>query len=115
MRVYRRKDFLGLPSGTLYCKGKPWFFEDLHVKGDTWVNDFTCLGLQWVSAADSGDAASKLDEMLENGASYPMEDSYGRDGCFDDEDLFLVYEASDLIDLREIINKALVIATLPTK
>lgn len=102
-----------LPEGTLFCKGKPWGFENLHVKGETLTNDFYARSLQWVSANDSGEAMDRLEEMKEHGASYPIEDAEGRDGCFDNEDLFLVYEASDLADLKDVVTKAFVIATLP--
>jgi hypothetical protein len=111
MRIFTRAEFMELPEGVIFAKGKPWFFEDLCVKGETIVHegkaiDFFARGLQWVSAFDSGEATRRLDDMLENGASYPLEDAEGRDGCFDKDDLFLVYEAADLKDMADMFTAA---------
>lgn len=114
MRIYRRKDFIALPAGTLFCKGKPWYFENLQVKGDTWRfsgggTEFGNRQLQWIAAHDSGDAGDRLDAMLETGASFPLEDAYGRDGCFDEDDLFLVYEKADLEEMAAVIRQAIAV------
>lgn len=115
MRIYRRADFLSLPAGTIFCKGKPWYFGSLHVKGDSLENDFCARDLCWINSdsgdgeRDSGTDFGALDEMLEEGTSYPIEDCEGRDGCFNDDDLFLVYEADDLRALMRDIENALTI------
>jgi hypothetical protein len=117
MKLYRRDAFMELPAGTLYCKGKPWYFESLHVKAQTLRSvekddpfDWVCLSLDSVEANDSEQFDARLTDMLENGASYPMADAYGRDGCFDKDDLFLVYEVEDLKRLHEIICNAVKVA-----
>ena len=110
MRVYRRAEFLKLPTGVLFCRGKPWAWEELSVKGETLTNDFGELGLQWIEADSSGDASEMLDRMLEQGISAPLQTSYGRDGRFDDKDLFLVYERDDLWQLAEAIDTAIGVA-----
>lgn len=101
MRIYSRQDFMTLPEGVIFAKGKPWFFGTLSVKGDTIFMegraiDFGVRDLVNIESHDSGEWSDRLEEMLENKASYPMNDSYGRDGCFDDEDVFLVYETQDI-------------------
>ena len=109
MRIYDRDGFMSLPAGTIFCKGKPWFFEEFSVKGDTLNDtqgspiDWTYLGLQWIESESSEDADRKLEDMKSNGASYPMQESYGRDGCFDSKDIFLVYEQADLQKIKEMI------------
>ena len=107
MRVVSRADFLKLPPGTIYAKGKPWYFENISIKADSLPNDFVCLGLAWVDAHDSGEASYRLEEMLKAGASYPLDKVYGRDGCFDDDDIFLVYERDDLAWIRDQIDAAM--------
>lgn len=108
MKIYRRAAFLALPAGTIYAKGKPWCFEDLSVKGETWMNDFLTMGLVWIESGGSTETVDRLEEMIDSGASYPMEtDGFGRDGCFDNDDLFLVYEKADLEALRGFIDRAL--------
>jgi len=109
MKVYNRKDFMALPEGVIFCKGKPWYWETLCVKGDTLTSDFLDTCLQSIEAHDSGEQCNRYDRMLELGESYPMNDSCGRDGCFDDEDLFLVYEPDDLMQLITIFSHAMVI------
>ncbi len=112
MRVYNRKDFLALPAGTLYCAGVEWAFNELGVKGDTWPpNDFIKLGLQWVEAQGSTEATDRLDAMLKTGASFPLQQSYGRDGGFDQDEVYLVYEPADLDALIAICNIAKVCTT----
>lgn len=114
MRIYNRDEFLKLPAGTIFAKGKPQYFESLSVKADSMPNDFIYRQLVWFeSHGDTGDEfdlGRRFNAMVENGASFRMEQSYGRDGCFDDEDLFLVYESADLLELREIIDAALALA-----
>lgn len=107
MRVYNRDDFLKLPAGTLYAKGVQWAFDGLMVKADTWGDDWVCLNVQDIEAFDSGENCARLDEMLEAGASYPMNDAYGRDGYFDKDAVFLVYERDDLLKLQNLISAAL--------
>ena len=112
MKIYRRDEFLKLPSGTIYCKGKPWYWEQISVKAESLPNDFIEMQLNTIESHDSGDLDKKYTEMLECGASYPLtDDYYGRDGCFDDEDLFLVYEVSDLVTLKAIIDSGIKTAT----
>lgn len=115
MRVFNRVEFLRLPAGVVYVKGEPWAFESMAIKGDTIrhgsgddVGDFGCLYFAMgVEAGDSGEEMNRLDEMLENGASYPMNESYGRDGCFDSKECFLVFEPADLQKLIGMFNEAI--------
>lgn len=113
MKIYRRAAFLELPAGVIYAKGKPWHFNDLAQKHETILDDngtamdFTYVDLVAIKMGhDSGEYFARLDRMLEAGESYPMEDDLSRDGCFDDEDLFLVYEAADLQRLTAIVGSA---------
>lgn len=117
MKIYRRDEFMKLPAGTIFCKcSRPWAFEDLCVKGDTWQNtagenyEWIFTSIRDIDARDSGDACDRFDEMLEKGVSYPMHDTYGRDGCFDPNDVFLVYEVEDLKRLHAMICTAVTVA-----
>lgn len=110
MRIYRRAEFLKLPPGTLFCRGRPWAWEEFSVKGESLTNDFCELGLQWIEAESSGDASETLDRMLEEGISAPLQTSGGRDGRFNDADLFLVYELDDLRQLAYHIDAAIGVA-----
>lgn len=111
MRIVSRAEFMKLPAGTLFAKGKPMYFGSLCVKGDSLESDWIDRQLVWFeehgSTGDEFDQGHRWDEMVENGASFPMHTGYGRDGCFDNEDLFLIYERDDLLELRSVIDAAL--------
>lgn len=107
MKIYKHAEFLKLPEGTLFRKGKPSYFNNLQVKADSLPNDFICMAIGDFEAFDSEDFGNKFEQML-NGESIPMtDDSYGRDGCFDDDDIFLVFEIDDLHKLKSIVEEAI--------
>jgi hypothetical protein len=108
MRCVDRKTFLSLPAGTIYCKGKQWFFEGLCIKGDS-IGDIDWYEHDpaWVDADDSGEAFDRLEKMLTAGASFPMQDSECRDALFDKEAIFLIFERDDLQKLRGYVDTAL--------
>ncbi|MES2625892.1 MAG: hypothetical protein V4628_11490 [Pseudomonadota bacterium] len=98
MKIYRRPGFLKLPDGILFCIGKPWHWQEPQIKTRTHAtNDFDTLALSDIEWNGSEDLLNKQEEMLETGKSYPIDlDSSMRDGCFDNEQIFLVYEADDI-------------------
>lgn len=99
-----------LPEGTLYCKGKPWHWGELTVKGDSILSsqgDFWMQSLNTIDSFDCGEWVERQETMLKTGCSYPLDTSIQRDGCFDQDDLFLVYELKDLRLLRYLIDKAI--------
>jgi hypothetical protein len=110
MKIYRRNEFLELPDGTIYSKGgfTSMDFNNLYVKAQTLPsNDWVYLNLCDIDSDDFDDFVKKYDNMIENKASYPMNDSYARDGCFNDNDHFLVFEKEDLFKLIDIINSSI--------
>lgn len=110
MKIYRLNEFLKLPEGTVFCRGKEWVFGSPSIKGESLDNgtgDFWARSLDWIDANSSGEAFDRLDEMLEKGASYPLVTCESRDGMLDKEALFLVYEKADLESLIKDLQKAL--------
>lgn len=107
MRVVDRKTFLRLPAGTIYCKGHPWVFGSICVKADSLANDWIYLDPAGPSAHDSGEASDLLEQSLATGSSFACEDAMGRDGCFNEEDVFLIFERADLESLRSYIDRAI--------
>lgn len=110
MRVYNRKEFLALAAGTIYAVGVQWSFEGFCIKGETVGNDWWYLDPAWVDGRDDMECLDRLDEMLETGASYPMQDSEARNGIYDPEEIFLVLERLDVMVLREKLDLALSIS-----
>lgn len=113
MKVITRDKFLDYPEGTIFAKGKEWYFDNLCIKGVTfpadedYCGDFLYLDTSWPDAWDSGKAIDLLAEAIETGKSFECEKGYSRDGMFDLEDLFLVYEKDDLEFLKEQIENAI--------
>lgn len=107
MRVVNLEKFRELPSGTIYARGEQWYFDSLHVKGETFAHDFACLDPCWVAALNSYEVFEIFEEMLQTGASYPMDEDFGRDGLFEPDNLFLVFERADLRKLRAMIDFAI--------
>lgn len=104
MKIVDRKTFLALPDETLFSKYEPCLFGDLTIKGETvGANDFLTQQIcDSVRCRDSEEFDSILDNAQETGSSFEM-DFYcnGRDGLFDDDQLFAVWEPADIIDLIE--------------
>lgn len=119
MKIVNRLEFMKLPSGTLYKKfTTPFAFEDLAVKFDSLsfhedgTGDFVRMGLAEVEWDETSQMFDRLDEMMEQGASYPLDlDCAGRDGCFEPDAMFLVFEREDVIKLRDFLTELL--ATSP--
>ena len=98
MRVYNKKDFLDLPEGTIFCMGVKWAFDNLSIKGESWKesSDFFYTDLCWIESEGSHEHFDFLEDSLKNGISYGINKSTSRDGMFDDNDVFLVFEKEDL-------------------
>lgn len=115
MKVLNRKDFLAMPEGTFYCKGKPWYFDGFYIKGRSLYNpnnlddwgDWIYLNPCWAEGKDSGECFDTLERSLQTGESFNCDKASGRDGCFDLEEIFLVFEKKDLLFLQTLIKQGL--------
>lgn len=110
MKLLRRDEFLALPPGTMFCTGGQWWFGGVEIKGET-VLDKGCwsLSLDGIDFNDSGEMIDRYEDMLKSGASYPLDASYTRD-VFDEDALFLVFEADDLDALIKFAESAKALA-----
>lgn len=106
MRIVNRKEFLQLPSGILYCKYKHTSAYNICIKYDSWKNDWLYqeLSTLWSpNENDSSELYNKLDKA-ESDSSYSFKqdlDGSQRDGSFDEDQMFLIYEKEDIIKLIE--------------
>lgn len=107
MRIVDRKIFLSLPEGTLYAKYEsPWNFGALSIKGATWTNDWWYTDiLNWPNGCDSSN------DLFDNIEAYEKEwrfelDSQSRDGLYENNQLFAVYDEKDILQLLEKIQNA---------
>jgi len=114
MRIYNRKDFLDLPEGTVYIKGmETTFHENIQIKKETIRDDqgkpidWFYIDLAMFEADDPHEYICNFEAMQHDQASIPMEAVKARDGCFEESDLFLVYEKSDLEVLIKLLGESL--------
>lgn len=108
MKIINRKEFLAMPSGTVYAKFTPAdFFGDMCVKHDTWTNDWIYQTLNdFDNWHNSAERYIRIDDMVGNGVSYPLlYDSSSRDGFFDEDQLFAIWEKEDIVKLVNLLNK----------
>ncbi len=103
MKIYNRKDFLNLPLGIIFCKGIKWCFDSLCMKGDSCGNDFYYVDQCCIDANNGGELVDRLEDSLINGTSYIINHNSARDGLFNEEDIFLVYEKEDLEFLINVL------------
>lgn len=101
MRIVTRKEFLMMPSGTLFMKYEPQIFGELKIKEESYENDFNYVSLDNIKTISDVDESRILSEMeSDSSLSYGV-DFYtaSRDGLFEEDQLFAVYEQDDLLAL----------------
>ena len=105
MKIVNRREFLLLPPNTVFAKYEPCFFGDISIKGDSLVsNDF--WSTDDIGSAIRCESTEELMELLDlserKGESLKMDfECEGRDGLFEDEQLFAVWEDDDVLALIE--------------
>lgn len=111
MNIVSLKEFRSLPEGTVYMKFNPHVFEELCIKGETWEHDFVMTYItQEIDAKDSGECGAILETAMQDSQySIKMDfDCYGRDGLFEEKQLFAVYEKQDVEGLINALQGCLV-------
>lgn len=97
MKIMNLEQFRALPSATLYCKLDGDCLGPLGTKGDTWEVDFLCaevcgLDHEIIEAKDAAEHEGKL-----VGHEFRLNhEFYGRDGLFDRDQLFAVFDGVDI-------------------
>ena len=104
MKIVDRKTFLQLDKETLYSKYEPCYFSDLTIKCiSNMSDDFVTQGITNAIECDNGQEHIEiLSNSEKNGTSFTMDfDCPGRDGCFDEDQLFAIWEKEDIEKLIE--------------
>ncbi len=121
MKLLTRAQFLELPEGVFYAKNPQegcdgtasvsMIFGDLEIKHETY-RDSNGRAIDWRSQSlnmydnhGDSDIYERLVE-LRSGGSVPLCDYTTRDGLFDEDDMFLVYERADLEALAKLVEAA---------
>lgn len=116
MRLVNRDVFLSMEPGTIYSyclykEDEDFDFNGINVKHETIGNNDWCYtNPQEIRLFYGEDFYNKLKEMLVKGISCPMGNGGQRDGLFDANAVFLIFEKEDLLLLRKWIDEAIEIA-----
>jgi len=102
MKIVNKNEFLLMPENTLFAKYYPCVIGSLQIKGESIANDFY---VQYISdsidANDTSDFIDKL-ESAEKGETIMLDlNIQSRDGLFDDNQLFVVYDNQDVTQIIE--------------
>lgn len=108
MKIVDRETFLKLPEGTVYSEFNPCVFGELCIKGESIGSEENGFG-SWcyqpiadaVETNGPGDIGGQLfdltEDSLANGTSMKMDfDCSQRDGFYDEDQLFAVWERQDV-------------------
>jgi hypothetical protein len=99
MKILTRQQFLKTPVGTVFHYYKPCVFDGLYIKtsGSDDTTDFCMQELIGALMSESSEQFNDACDRMEIGESAPCcFDFSGREGLFDDEQLFAVLEDSDV-------------------
>lgn len=104
MKIVNRKEFLALSPGTLYQKYKPCFCEGLEIKfNNVNDNDWAVLHLDAIALVPAGDP-NAVDALLDANTGFRIDCSnIARDGCFDADQQFMIWEKEDIKDLIDLL------------
>jgi len=109
MKIINLTEFRAMPDGTIFCKYEPCNFGELEIKGETWDSDFISAPLTGCIESDSGsDMFDKLLQYEKTKESFPLNvEYYGRDGLYEKDQLYAVYENTDIEQLISRLKQSL--------
>ncbi|HAS04393.1 MAG TPA: hypothetical protein DCR71_01330 [Dehalococcoidia bacterium] len=102
MRIINRKEFLALPKNIVFSYYDPCVFNGLFIKGESWTEDFLYDDLIAPIYSDNSDDLSDKCQLAEDGENIKLDFNYtGREGLFDDKQLFAIYTKEDVKQMIE--------------
>lgn len=121
MKLIGRKEFLKLPSGTVYCKfpitddgdakGMAFGVSAPSIKEDNITNNdfYSCtLGESMIPKGEYNLFDILFSMITTLGKDYPFEHSECRDGMFEDENVgFLIFSKEEVKDMINILQDSL--------
>lgn len=111
MKIVNRETFLTLPPGTVFAEYTPCIVGDMRIKGETapnkndWLYQEINLAIHALSSVQMFDL---LEEAEKTGQSVPMNFTIqSRDGAFDYDQRYAIYEKQDVEALIKRLQEAL--------
>lgn len=100
MKIVNRKEFLALPSGIVYSLYRPQVISGLFIKQESYSNDWNYQDM--IDSVDCNSSEERADILF--GAEYAENfrmDYYSidRDGLFEEDQMFIVYDQDDMASL----------------
>lgn len=110
MKIINREKFIEITYEVLYSKYTKHVFGGLNIKCETIGNDFVTQQLaDSVKCNNENEFSCILDVAESTGQSFSMDfDFAGRDGTFDKNQLFVVWEREDVLELISRLEKLVV-------
>lgn len=110
MKIVDRKTFLAMPPNTVFAKFKPDIFEELCIKFESYENDFRYMQINDSIEGNCEALHNSLEDCVKNGTNLPIAfESAFRDGLFDDDQLFAVWDSKDILALVRALNRCVVL------
>ncbi|MFY0516530.1 hypothetical protein ACOMCU_01680 [Lysinibacillus sp. UGB7] len=110
MKIVNLEKFLSLPKDVVYAKFEPNLFGAVTIKADTSSSsgDWWYQDLLEVYVKDNEEWDTILSKAVEKGVSFDLDyESIGRDGLYEKNQLFAVFEKKDVVALIERLKKTL--------
>lgn len=109
MKIVNLQTFRSLPANTVFSKYEPCCFDDLCIKGETLDHDFLVQQISdSIECSGSDEFADKLFRAADTGESVSFDfDCEGRDGLYEDDQLYAVWEPDDVRALIERLSQCL--------
>lgn len=111
MKIITRKQFMDMPIGTVWSYYEPCIFNELNIKASDkreWETDFLLDPIIGQIENTGSDDFFEKCERMEKGESMPTDfENTSREGLFEDEQLFAIYEKEDVKKLIERLQKTL--------
>lgn len=110
MYKVKRQELFKLPAGTVYSRWKPLCMGSLEVIEDIWneSHDFIYTMLHTPDLEDRQDDPSDSLRSLDDGEHIPAFFEWtNRDGRFDDDEEFIVWEKQDVERLVMVLQESL--------
>ena len=108
MKILNRKEFLKMPENTIFAKYEPCVFGTLSIKYENCGNHdfFSNTFVDSIDCNDTGEFFNLLDKAeKDSNFSIKMDfNSCGRDGLFEENELYAVWEKEDIEKLIELLN-----------
>ena len=113
MKIINSELFLSLPAGIIYAYFKPVIFKGLFIKGDTIKDENNKLIDYFFKNILNEVSSNSSDEMFDiifkreiDGMSFNLDfDCYERDGLFDNDRKYAIYEKNDIENLINVLKE----------